>query len=144
MWINKDLPVNILGDFPRLTSLATMDSIVALCDKAIPDLPWVVKDVTNWEGRFTKAGVMGIKARTLLFGASPLFNNATPYLAGEAAEAKLVWHGSYDPNLWKRAADAAEQLITKVETDGGYMVYSSGNPRQDFQNAYFTRDTVKL
>lgn len=138
-WINKDLPVTTLGQFPRLTSIATLDSIVALIDKAIPDLPWCIYDMTNWEGRFTKAGLMGLKARILLFAASPLFNDDSPYMDGEAAQQKLVWHGSYDPNLWIKARDAAGELIAKVESEGGYRIYSSGNPRKDFQNAYFTR-----
>ncbi|MCK9413296.1 MAG: RagB/SusD family nutrient uptake outer membrane protein [Prolixibacteraceae bacterium] len=140
MWINKDLPVTTIGEFPRLTARATMDSIVALCDKAIPDLPWVIDDIINWEGRFTKAGAMGIKARTLLFGASPLFNSATPYKEGEAATRKLMWNGSYDANLWIKARDAAKELITRVESEGGYVINkSTGNYRKDFQNAYFTR-----
>ncbi|MCK9412652.1 MAG: RagB/SusD family nutrient uptake outer membrane protein [Prolixibacteraceae bacterium] len=139
-WINQDLPVTTIGQFPRLTSLATMDSIVALCDRAVPDLPWVIADQVNWSGRFTKAGIMGIKARTLLFGASPLFNSATPYREGEAATQKLTWHGSYNANLWVKARDAAKALIAKVESEGAYAINTStGNSRLDFRNAYITR-----
>jgi hypothetical protein len=139
-WINEDLPVTTIGEFPRLTSMATLDSIVALCDKATPDLPWIVADRINWSGRFTKAGILGIKARTLLFAASPLFNSATPYREGKAATQKLVWHGSYNANLWVKARDAAKELIMKVESDGGYEINTrSGNYRLDFRNAYITR-----
>lgn len=140
-WINRDLSVTEeIGKIPRLTSRAMLDSIVSLCDRAIPDLPWVLDDVVNWEGRFTKAGAMGLKVRVLQFGASPLFNSDAPYKAGEAATEKLVWHGGYDANLWVKARDAAKELITKVESEGGYEINTStGDYRQDFQNAYFTR-----
>ncbi|MCK9639322.1 MAG: RagB/SusD family nutrient uptake outer membrane protein [Prolixibacteraceae bacterium] len=141
IWINHELAVTETGPFPRLTSVATMDSIVSLIDKAVPDLPWIITDQVNWDGRFTKAAAMALKARVLLFGASPLFNSAAPYMDGEAAQKKLVWNGSYDPNLWKRAADAAAALISRVESEGGYRIVKTGNPRKDFQNGYYTRGT---
>jgi starch-binding outer membrane protein, SusD/RagB family len=72
-------------DLPRLTSKATLDSIVSLIDTAIPDLPWEIEDKSNWDGRFTQASAMGLKARILLFGASPLFNDSAPFLEGEAS-----------------------------------------------------------
>lgn len=143
-WVNHAYTVTENTDLPRLTSRATLDSIVAVIDKAIPDLPWTVQDPSNWDGRFTKAAAMGLKARVLLFGASPLFNSAAAYLAGEASEKKLVWHGGYDPDMWKKAADAAKDLITNVESKGGYALVKTGNPRKDFQTAYFVRGNGEL
>ena len=131
--------------FPRLTAQATCDSIVALCDKAAADLPWVIpsNQLAEWDGRLTKASAMGLKARVLLFNASPLFNADAPYLDGAAAQQKLVWHGGYDANRWKLAADAAHDLITMCESTGDYKLYhKAGNTyRQDFQDAYYRRGT---
>ena len=141
-WISKSYGINDdFSSFPRLTAQATCDSIVALCDKAIEDLPWIIDNIPEWDGRFTKASAMGLKARVLLFNASPIFNDNEPYLDGEAAQQKCVWHGGYDINLWKRAADAAYDLIQLAESTGDYGVYSSGtgNYRKDYQDAYFKR-----
>lgn len=138
-WVNHAYKPTENTDLPRLTAKATMDSIVALIDEAIPDLPWVIEDTENWDGRFTQAAAMGLKARVLLFGASPLFNDNQPYLDGKAAQEKMTWHGSYDAQLWNRAAQAAKDLIDKVQAQGNYALVNTGNPRQDFQDAYYKR-----
>jgi len=146
-WINHAYTTNEeISSFPRLTAQATCDSIVAMIDKAVPDLPWVIADQETWEGRFTKAGALGLKARVLLFNASPLFNSSTPYLAGKASDQKLTWHGDYDNNLWKKAADAAHELIVDVESTGDYKLYHiDGNTfRQDFQGAYYLRGNEEI
>lgn len=126
-------------ELPRLTAKETMNNIVNLLNEAIPDLPWVIEDESNWDGRFTKASAMGLKARLLLFGASPLFNDDTPYLDGEAAQKQMTWFGSKDASLWTQAAIAAEALIDEINSKGEYSLVNSGNPRQDFQDAYYKR-----
>jgi len=141
-WIDHAYTTNEqIALFPRLTAQLTCDSIVSVIDKATPDLPEVITDLTTWDGRFTKASALGLKARVLLFNASPLFNSAAPYLAGKASDQKLTWHGGYDPSLWKKAADAAHDLIVNVEGTGNYKLYHvEGNtPRQDFEAAYYLR-----
>lgn len=143
-WLGRAVDVNEEMKFPRLTSMATLDSIVALIDKAIPDLPWSITDQSNWDGRFTQAAAMGLKARLLLFAASPILNDATPFLDGDASTQKMCWHGKYDANLWKRAADAAKELIDKAESTGKYFLVKTGNPRLDFRNAYTQRNNGEV
>ncbi len=143
-WVNKTYGAGEKTELPRLTARATLDSIVALIDKAIPDLPWTVTDINNNDGRFTQASAMGLKARILLFGASPLFNSNEPFLEGKASQDKMTWYGAYDPNLWKIAADAAQTLIQKVEAEGGYALVKTGNPRKDFRSAYYDRGNGEI
>lgn len=138
-WVNRAFKPSDDTFLPRLTSRATLDSIVALIDKAIADLPWTVANLETDDGRFTQAAAMGLKARILLFGASPLFNASAPYMAGEASDKKMVWHGGYDAALWQKAADAAKALIDKANSQGGYQLYNTGNSRKDFQDAYYKR-----
>jgi hypothetical protein len=134
-WVDHAYKPGEDTNLPRLTSLETLNKIVALLDEAEKDLPLIMTDLSNNDGRFTKASALGLKARILLFGASPLFNSSTAYLGGAASDNKLTWHGSYDANLWKRAADAAKALLN----EGGYRLVSTGNPRKDFQDAYYKR-----
>jgi hypothetical protein len=141
-WLSKAYSVtDDFSNIPRLTAQATCDSLVKLCDKAIADLPWTISNLAEWDGRFTKASAMGLKARILLFNASPLFNSETAYLDGEASSQNLTWHGGYDANKWQLAANAAHDLISQAEATGDYKLYhKTGNTyRQDFQEAYFTR-----
>jgi hypothetical protein len=129
------------GQMIRLTARAYVDSITALIDKAMPDLPWAIDNPDVWDGRFTKITGMALKTRLYLFDASPLFNDATPYLDGDASQQFLTWHGGYDKNLWKKAADAAHDLIVHCETTGDFKMYhKAGNSfRKDFQEAYYLR-----
>ncbi len=135
-WVDKTYSVTEIPNIPRSTSLETLNKIVALIDSAQADLPWLTTAIDD--GRFTKAAAMGLKARILLFGASPLFNKGEAYLPGTASTAKLTWHGGYDPNLWKRAADTSKELLDAAEANG-YRLVNTNNPRKDFQDAYYKR-----
>lgn len=109
---------------PRMTAEATADSIVMLLDEAINSgaLPWKYydgsnvstdMDATNNTGRWTKAGAMALKAKTLLFNASPIYNSDQPYYDGstEAETEHIVWHGGYSAERWQRARKACEDFF---------------------------------
>lgn len=138
-WVDHAYTPTENTDLPRSTSKETMNNIVALLDEAIVDLPWFTDDPANWDGRFNKAAAMALKARLLLFGASPLFNDNQPYLAGIASAENYTWHGGYDAELWSRAAQASKELLDRINSEGGYALTNTGNPRQDFQDAYYNR-----
>lgn len=140
-WVDHAYSPTESTELPRLTSLETLNNIVTLIDEAAKDLPVVITDLFKDDGRFTKASALGLKARILLFGASPLFNNGTAYLDGEASTKKLTWHGANDPNLWKRAADAAKDCLA---LSGYSLVSGSGNYRKDFQDAYYKRGNKEI
>lgn len=120
-------------DNPRLTAEATCDSIVTLLDEAINSggLVWKYHDgsnvstdmdATNNTGRWTKGGAMALKAKVLLFNASPIYNSDVPYYDGttEAEKQHLVWHGSYSAERWQRALKACEEFFTaNGEADPG-------------------------
>lgn len=135
---NEDLKL------PRSTAMETMEFIVKLLDEAIPDLPWHFTEAESVEqdGRMTAAGAMGLKARVLLFAASPLFNSDTPYLDGEAAQKHLTWYGGYDANLWERAYQAHADFFDAMAQKGGYGLVQAGGSmtvRQAFRKGYFER-----
>lgn len=144
-WVDHAYTPTEDTNLPRLTSKETMNKIVALIDEAIPNLPWVLTDISNTDGRFTQASAMGLKARVLLFGASPLFNSSEPYLAGVASTKNYTWHGGYDATLWSRAAQASKDLLDKVNGQGGYgLVVNTANPRKGFQDAYYLRGNQEV
>lgn len=143
-WVDHAYGPNEDFQLPRLTARATLDSTVALIDRAIPDLPFVLNNADTESGRFTRAGAMGLKCRLLLFGASPLFNDSEPYMQGEAASQELVWYGGEDPDIWQEAATACGDLIDSIDQNGGYQLLDTGNPRQDFQDAYYDRESPEV
>lgn len=92
------------GALPRTPRAQVVGSILNDLDKAAELLPWDWKDKGD-KGRATRGSAMGLKARTLLFEASPLLNTQE------------------DPQRWQEAADAAKALIDQ-EGVSGYNLYS--------------------
>lgn len=135
----------------RGTLQETVDLIVRMFDEAIAcqELPWAIEgdELTNWSGRLTRASAMGLKVRTLLFAASPLFNNEQPYYEGEASDKLMTWFGGYDPKRWEAAAQAAKDFFDENAKQGNpyqlVQASTSGTYRQAFQDAYYTRGTTE-
>ena len=142
----------------RATLQATVDFIIKLLDEAIAceEFPWAIDESEreNWDGRMTKAGAMGLKARVLLFVASPLFNNAQPYWPGEASDLKMTWFGNYDKERWGLAVKACEDFFNALAANGFYKLVEKDEAaavyptykneyRYAFRAAYFDRGTTE-
>ncbi|WP_172594483.1 RagB/SusD family nutrient uptake outer membrane protein [Mariniphaga sediminis] len=123
---------SLTADYPILDRESienVVNYIVELCDEAIasPNLPAKVTRSIEF-GRATKALAYGLKARTLLYAASPLFNTATPYMSlGE--NNKSICYTNYDKNRWKLAMDAASEAINFCESNGYAIVTDYGIDR---------------
>lgn len=118
---NPTNPVNV----PQSTYEEVVNYIVSEIDlykdSVAPN--WRVAGYADQDGRFTRGAALAIKARTLLYAASPLSNP------------------SNDIAKWQRAADAARDLLTATELDyglhtGGYGQYFTGN------NPLNSRETI--
>ncbi|WP_119079399.1 RagB/SusD family nutrient uptake outer membrane protein [Chitinophaga alhagiae] len=72
-----------------------VEYIVSECDAVLPQLKetWVGFDSERWRGRVTRGAALALKARLLLYAASPLHNPAN------------------DVAKWRRAAEAAHAVI---------------------------------
>lgn len=105
---------------PRNTLEECINYIVSELDAAAALLPAEMPGLDY--GRITKGAALALKARTLLYAASPLFNGGYDGQNGfEAAADKkvLVSYPSYDANRWKVAADAFKAVIDL----GKYSLY---------------------
>lgn len=100
----KTLEDNI--EIPRNSFETCINYIVSECNRAIDSLRSDPVDDANY-GRWTKDGARALKARVLLYAASPLYNGGN---TGDS----LNGYASYDANRWKLAADAAKEIM-----DGG-------------------------
>lgn len=136
----------------RATLQATVDFIIGLLNDAIncPEFPWRISDeeLGNWDGRMCKAGAMALKARVLLFVASPLFNSDAPYCQGEASSQLMTWFGGYSKERWKHAIDACEEFFTALNANGYYKMVEAGDNgtnsvREAFTSGYFDRGTTE-
>ncbi|RPD41226.1 RagB/SusD family nutrient uptake outer membrane protein [Chitinophaga barathri] len=102
--------VRVLGDdvqVPRSSFADCVNYIVAECDAIKDSLrpnPVAAPELNSH--RATRGSALALKARVLLYAASPLYN-------GQNIDANnpLTGYASYDKERWKLAADAARELI---------------------------------
>src|SRR5690606_9615093 len=87
---------------PRNTFDETVDFIVNLCDDAAAILPRTHSPADY--GRITEGAALALKARVLLYAASPLWNNSSK-------PEDSPFRGKYDAAKWEKAARAASDVI---------------------------------
>lgn len=111
----------------RCTFEQTVNAIVKWCDEAKDDLYWAyngndAESSSLQTGRWTKAGVMALKAQVLWLAASPLYNRPDPYFGGasDAEQKNLVWYGDYQQSRWERALKAFEEFWAENTRNGEY------------------------
>ena len=105
------------------------DDVVDYCDKqmleAADALPSVYTDPSKY-GRITKVMALTVRARMLLFAASPLVNGNPWYANYRNHDGELVFSSTYDPNKWAKAAEACKLCIDEAEK-AGYKLYKELN-----------------
>ena len=95
----------------RATYEACVNYIEAECNAAAAALPLV--NTTLDYGRITKGAALALKARLLLYAASPLFNGRADNMDG------LLGYPTADDARWVKAAQAAKDVIDL----GQYQLY---------------------
>ncbi len=96
-------------------------TILKDCDDAVAKLP--ATQPSNFVGRAHKGAALALKARTLLYAASPLFNAPAPPVSfGSSQDDKLLGYGNYDINRWKKAADASKDVLDWAQSNGFALI----------------------
>jgi len=107
--------------------------------KAIEMLPVTLN--TNEYGRATKGAAMALKARVLLYSASPLFSQKTGIwgMGGTVDD----WYEKDGKTWWIKAAEAAKAVIDLTDESGekAYELYQTGadNKADDYEKLFFKR-----
>lgn len=112
-----------------MTSQVPYDKIVDWIDKELLDvsknLPAVYPSNNNW-GRATSIMALAIRAKTLLYAASPLFNGNPDLKDWKNSEGELLFDSQEKTEKWAKAASAHLELINAAET-AGYKLYYEYN-----------------
>lgn len=123
--------VYVLGDdvqLPRNTFAQCIDYIVRELDEIKDDLRSLpMSDATEFAHTPTKEACLAMKARVLLYAASPLFNE-NPLEVGN----ELIGYASYNSERWNLAAKAAKDLIDQYGPNGKGTL----NLAQDYRNIF--------
>ena len=128
--------------YPRNTFSDCIDSILVDIDRATHLLPDYYSDASK-VGRATRVAALALKSRVLLYAASPLFNNDTPYLPFPGHE-NLIGYGDYKKDRWKRAADAAKAALDAALGSGHYDLYTDGTPETNYEHVWSVPDNKEI
>jgi hypothetical protein len=123
----------VLGEgqitIPRASVQSVVDSIVSWCDQAAALLP-ATRPTTDY-GKVTSLAALALKARILLYAASPLYNTPSSMSSavsgarfGDARDSVLCYP-TYDKARWQKAADAAKAVIDAAPA-AGVSLYNTG------------------
>ncbi|QMU64407.1 MAG: RagB/SusD family nutrient uptake outer membrane protein [Flavobacteriaceae bacterium] len=102
--------------------------IVETIDAAISDLPERVLG-NNDLGRIDQVIAKAIKAKALLYSASPLFNGNSAFYANFLnVQGEHFFNQSYEASKWELAANAAQEAIDAATAQGASLYYFMGTP----------------
>ncbi|MFI1772276.1 RagB/SusD family nutrient uptake outer membrane protein [Thalassobellus citreus] len=99
--------------------------IVSLLDAAIPDLKLISDKNPERYQYFSKEGALALKAKVLLYHASPLFNGNSNYSNFTNRDGELLFNQEYNNERWKIAAEAVDEAITLCEGVGYQLISGS-------------------
>ena len=112
--IDTNLPVSASPEDVRVYREPIDDVvnyIVKTIDEAVPDLPLTIEDMTNEAGRITQAIAVSLKAKALVWAASPLFNGNPDYENFVDNRGRNLIDPEYKVEKWQRAATALKNAI---------------------------------
>ncbi|PZP48606.1 MAG: hypothetical protein DI598_09840 [Pseudopedobacter saltans] len=117
---------------------SVVNFITSECDAAAEILPSTFTDNPSEIGRVTKGAALTLKAITLLYAASPLFNGNQLYAGVKNPDGTQLFPQAYDKNKWKLAADAAKAVLDL----NVYSLFSPNpsNPIDNYAQLFYTRE----
>lgn len=102
---------------PRRPIDTCVNEIVKLLDEAMKVLPHYRDKEQSRQGFHCLESAAALKAQTLFYAASPLFNGNPAYSNFKNKNGELLFP-DYDKERWKKAAEAIEEAI-QIALDGG-------------------------
>ncbi|MBC8032704.1 MAG: RagB/SusD family nutrient uptake outer membrane protein [Chitinophagaceae bacterium] len=128
------------ANIPRSSLDSCIRFILKDCDEAIASTNLPARYSTTLTGRVNKVAVYALKAKVLLYAASPQFNTGTPLInMANGSDNRLICLGNTDPGRWTAAADAAREALDAARSNGYALI---NNPAARKNNALSTTGLV--
>ena len=128
--IKENLPVSAPAEQVRVTR-RPVDEVVSyitqLIDEASPHLPLVVRNPVTDLGRVTLPVALAMKAKVLVYAASPLFNGNTDYAGFTNKDGTALFNTTYSSEKWVNAAKACKAAIDTCHAAGMQLYYFTEN-----------------
>lgn len=125
---DKYVPIFVDQEGVKVTRVSISEIVaymVKLIDDSYQELPPRVLQPAIDKGRLTQPAALAIKAKILLWAASPLFNNNTDYANfRDKNNNPLISQDADSVRIrWAAAAEAAKAAIESAERQGGHYLY---------------------
>lgn len=95
-----------------------VDYIIDLLDECIENLPDRIDETSTEMGRITKPIAYAIKAKVLIWAASPLLNGNSDYVGFKDKRGVQLVTVEKDASKWSRALDAVKEAINVAHLNG--------------------------
>ncbi len=113
---------------PRSPFDVCVEEIVSLLDEAMKDLPPMNQKEASRRAYHSLESAATLKALTLFYAASPLFNGNSVYANFTNSKGEKLFNVTRDPEKWKRAAVAVDEALKICLENGKSLISStSGN-----------------
>lgn len=135
--VDKNLPINAPLEQTKVKR-QPVDSVVNyianLMDSAATRLPFSVINPATDYGHITRPIALSMRAKVLVYGASPLFNGNTDYANFKNKDGQQLVNTVFSIDKWKKAARAGKEAIEACE-EAGISLYrfinTTGYPLSD-------------
>lgn len=119
---------------PRSHVDTCFKEIVRLLDEAIPVLYPKSQKALSRQGYFTKEAAMGLKAKALVYQASPLFNGNEFYMNFKGKDGKPLFSTEVDKEKWRIAAEACDEVVRYCESGEWTLVSGASSKSTELLN----------
>lgn len=123
--VDINLPVNASPEDVRVYREPVdkvLDYIVKLLDESMENLPDFIEETNTEMGRITRPIAASIKAKALVWAASPLFNGNSDYMNFKDKRGIQLIPIEKDENKWNQAAQAIKEAID-ICHQNGHLLY---------------------
>ncbi|MDN3670429.1 RagB/SusD family nutrient uptake outer membrane protein [Echinicola jeungdonensis] len=129
-------------EFKRMPVDSCVNYMADLLDQSVVNLPSKITDENTELGRITKSIAKAVKAKLLLYAASPLFNGNSDYANFRDKDGMALFTPDYDPTKWERARDAIKEAIDIAESNG-HALYEYTNDVLDLSDEMKTQLNIR-
>ena len=128
-----DLPVKDY-QLPRQHVDTCFKEIINLLEESMEYVPKHSQRISNYGHTFSLEAVYALKAKVLLYAASPLFNGNAFYSDFKNKNGELLFNSTYDRNKWLLAAEAADKAAEMCEDGARALVLGATGKKTDLLN----------
>lgn len=142
--VPQNMPVDLdvkEYQLPRQPVDSCFKEIINLLDEAMKYVPMHSQRLSNYGHTFCLEALYALKAKVLLYAASPLFNGNAFYADFKNKNGELLFNSSYDRNKWLLAAEAADKAAAICAAGDREMFSGQSTKKTKLLNKMYDLET---